>query len=480
MREAFVVATTVLAVAACGKFHDRAAGTTDAGNPPAEDSGAPDDGVPTRDASADARASEDSGRGTDAGGQGGRGGAGGADASGGNAGDSGGDSMQPCVKTADNAVGGLELVTLSTACTAGDGDASHSSLTPDGRYVVFESDAPDLVPGDLNGFNDVFLVELETGAIELISKRFGGNEPGMGHAWKPVASDDARYVAFIGYSFELTSPPPEDGFWVYVRDRITGTTRQLGADYACAYSVDMSGDGAFIVAEGNTRCDGGHEDGDFDSALEYRMPSGEMRHLEIEGSADNYRPQLSRDGRFLVWGSRPPMTRGGLASQLHVFDRDTQAVETLPMLGFHYGSIAISDDGNVVAYAHNQQVYRYDRGAEELTLVSQDSSGAPGDDFSDEVSMSGDGRRIVFRSRATNLISDDTNGTADILLFDTAVDGLERLSVAPDGVQADGDCKKPHISGDGSKVSFTCKARNLLPAATNGNYQIYVRTLAVE
>lgn len=386
--------------------------------------------------------------------------------------------MQPCAKTDDNAAGELELITLSTGCTAADGDAWSSSMTPNGRYVVFESDAADLISGDLNGFNDIFLYDFETRTIELISKRFGGDEPGMGHAWQPVVSDDARYVVFTGYSFELTWPPPQDGFWVYVRDRVAGTTQQLDANYACAYWVDMSGNGAFIVAEGNTRCDGGREDDDFDSAVEYRMPGGDMRQLEVEGSADNYRPALSRDGRFIVWASRPPMTRGGLSSQLQVFDRTTEAVETLPMLGFHYSSIAISDDGNFIAYAHNQQVYRYDCGAMELTLVSKDSSGVPGDDFSEEVSMSGDGRLIVFRSTATNLIPGDTNEAADIFLYDVSTDGLERLSVTPSGVQADGDSRKPTISGDGSKVSFASKARNLLPAATQGNYQLYMRTLS--
>jgi TolB protein len=469
----FVVAASLLGAAACNEHHERMAQLQDTGAS-AEDSGVSgNDDDAALDAGADAGGSADSGSGTDAGGTGGVGGVGGG-------GGSGGGSLQPCAKTDDNASGDLELITLSTACVAADGDASSSSLTPDGRYVMFESDAADFVSGDLNGFSDVFLFELETRTIELISKRFDGDEPSMGHAWRPVVSDDARYVVFTGYSYELTSPAPDDGFWVYLRDRVAGTTRQLGANYACAYWVDMSGDGAFIVAEGDTRCDGGHEDGDFDSAVEYLMPSGVMRQLEIEGSADNYRPVLSRDGRFIVWGSRPPMTRGGLASQLHVFDRDSQQVETLPMLGFHYSSIAISDDGNFVAYAHNQQVHRYDRGAMALTLVSKDGSGAPGDGFSEEVSMSGDGRLIVFRSRATNLISDDTNEVADIFLYDASTDGLELLSVAPSGAAADGDSRTPNISGDGSKVSFASKARNLLPAAINGNYQLYVRTLALD
>jgi Tol biopolymer transport system component len=382
--------------------------------------------------------------------------------------------------TDEFAAGGLELVTLSAACGAADGDATFSRLTHDGRYLVFDSDAADLVPNDTNGSRDVFLLDLESRSLELISKRVGSNEPARGFSYLPDVSDDGRYVVFTADSFELSSPAPtEGGIWAYVRDRTTETTELLPADYACAYNVDISGAGAWLVVEGYTRCDGGFDDGDFNSVFEHDLISDDMRRLGAD-SGDNYQPVISRDGRFIAWASRPAMSRGTPASQLQIFDREMGTVETLPFLAFHYESLAISDAGDVIAFAENQQVYRYDRGTEEMTLVSKDEMGAAGDAWSEQVAMSGDGRRIVFRSRATNLVPDDGNGVADILLYDASSDTLDRLSVAPDGAEADGDSKYPDISGDGLKVSFASKARNLLPAATNGNYQLYVQTLAVD
>ena len=62
----------------------------------------------------------------------------------------------------------------------------------------------------------------------------------------------------------------------------------------------------------------------------------------------------------------------------------------------------------------------------------------------------------------------------DVFMYDAELDSLERVSVAPDGTEADGESQRPDISSDGKRVSFISKARNLLPAATSGDWQVYV------
>lgn len=403
---------------------------------------------------------------------------GGSVARGGAAAGAGGEAPRICARNSENTDGPLELVTLSTDCAAADGDAAFSRLTPDGRYVVFDSDAHDLVPNDLNGISDGFLFDLEARTLELISKKYGGEGPANGLTFLLVPSDDARYIAFTSYTYELTATPPPGGIWVYLRDRQSGTTRRFTADYACTYWLDMSGDAAFLVAEGFTNCQGGLEAKDHDSAIEYDRVGGTQRHLGITNDGgDNYRPALTRDGRYTLWAIRPPATRGQMTSRLRLYDRVAQTTETLPMYGFHFGSTDISDSGNVIAFAQNQQVYLYDREQDQLTVASKNAAAVVGDGYSSQVSLSGDGRRLVFRSAAKNLVEGDTNGVPDIFLYDADTAAIERLSLAPDGTQADGDSQYPFISGDGSKVSFTSKARNLLPLATSGNFQLYLRTL---
>ena len=387
--------------------------------------------------------------------------------------------MQPCEKNPGNTQDRLELITLSTACMPANGDSSFPHMTPDGRYVVFQSEADDLVPNDLNGRSDDFLVDLDSGKLELLSKKVGTEVPSGGDSFEPIPSDDARYIAFTAYAYDLTSlAPTTGGLFVYLRDRQAGTTRRLPADYACGYRLDMSGDAKYIVVEGLTNCQGALTNTDYYSVLEYDVRAGTDRHLGVTGDrGDNYRPAISRDGRFVVWAIQPPMTRSTMTAQIQVFDRNSELVETLPIYAFGYESIDIADDGNVVALSQNGQVYRYMRNSRALQLVSKSASGAAGDRASTQVSLSGDGRYLVFTSAATNLVEGDTNEADDIMLFDASSDRLERISVAPDGVQADGDSRRPFISGNGAKVSFTSKARNLPPLAKTGDYQLYIRTL---
>lgn len=405
-------------------------------------------------------------------GRAGAGGEAGADDSGGAGGEA---PLPPCDAGTD---GELEIVTLSTACTAADGDSTFSRLSRDGRYVLFDSDAPDLVPNDSNGKSDVFLFDLDTRKLELISSAYGSQAPGGGYAWTGTVSDDARHVVFTGLSYDLVSNVPPEGIWVYVRDREARTTVRLAADYACAYWVDASGDASLVVSEGFTNCSGGLEEEDYDSAFEHDLSSGVTRPLGMTGDrTDNYQPAITRDGRFVVWATRPPGTRGEYTSRLQLYDRATAAVETIPLTAYHFESVDISDDGQVLAFGSNGQIYRYDRGSDLLTLVSADAEGTQGDLFSEQVSMSGDGRFFVFRSRATNLVPDDGNAVADIFLFDFTDATLERVSVAADGTEADEDSIYPSIAAGGTRLSFSSKARNLVPQSSSGNFQTYVRRI---
>jgi hypothetical protein len=417
-------------------------------------------------------------------GAGGKAGSGGKLALGGQAGEpgmagAGGESVpESCEATDQNTSGLLQLVTLATSCAAADGDSAFSTFTRDGRYVAFDSDAGDIVPNDLNGKSDAFLFDLETRKLELLSKGYESEDPVEAYAWVGALSDDARYVAFTGGSYSLVRETVPEGWQVYLRDRQTGTTRYFPADYACAYWLDMSGDAAFIVSEGFTNCRGSLDDGDHSSALEHDTRVNTLRHLGTTNDlSDNYRPAISRDGRFVLWGTRPPGTRGEYVSQLRLFDRDNDTTQTLPLYAFHYGSTDISLDGDIVAFASNGQVYRYTRSTDELIQVSQTADEEPGDDSSEEVAMTDDGRYLVFKSRATNLVPDDTNGFADIFLFDATDRSLERVSVANDGTQADEESKYPAIAGNGTRLSFSSKARNLVPAAKAGNFQTYVREI---
>jgi Tol biopolymer transport system component len=383
----------------------------------------------------------------------------------------------PCAVTPENAAGNLALVSLSLTCGAADGDAFFSHLTADARYVTFDSDAGDLTENDLNGKSDAFLFDLQTRTLELVSQHWQEDRPIDGHTWWPIASTDGRYVAFMSHTYELTEQLVPAGIWVYVRDRQTRVNRYYDASYACTYWLDMTPDATTLVADGFSNCQGGLEDGDHDTAVAYQRSTGQTTYLGPDDGSDNYRPSISADGRFMVWGTRPPGTRGQYTARLQHYDREANTLVTLPMAGYSISSTDLSDSGQIVALSLTGEVYRYDVETMELTLLSRNLAGDPGGGLSDSVSISADGRFVVFSSTATALVEDDTNAASDVFLYDAELDSLQRISLTPDGRQADDASRNPSISADGTRVSFVSKARNLLPAATSGNWQVYVLTL---
>lgn len=119
--------------------------------------------------------------------------------------------------------------------------------------------------------------------------------------------------------------------------------------------------------------------------------------------------------------------------------------------------------------------------AQVTTRVSLDSAGAEGNGASLAQGMSADGRFVVFTSTASNLVSGDTNGVADVFVHDRSTGITERVSVASNGTEGNapsGERKSEHygssISSDGQVVAFTSEASNLVAGDTNGVADIFV------
>ncbi|MCC6952931.1 MAG: PD40 domain-containing protein, partial [Deltaproteobacteria bacterium] len=106
--------------------------------------------------------------------------------------------------------------------------------------------------------------------------------------------------------------------------------------------------------------------------------------------------------------------------------------------------------------------------------ASLTSGGAEGNGSSDSVAMSADGRYIAFTSSATNFVSGDTNGVADVFLRDTVTGLTQLVSRSSSGVQANAQNYGIAISADGRYVSFTSSATNLVTGDTNGADDLFV------
>jgi Tol biopolymer transport system component len=119
-------------------------------------------------------------------------------------------------------------------------------------------------------------------------------------------------------------------------------------------------------------------------------------------------------------------------------------------------------------------VFVRDRGTGRTTRVSVGAGGAQGNDHSDGGRISADGRRVAFRSRATNLVPGDTNGVRDLFVRDRGTGQTRRVNVGPAGAQAEAEAQGGSISADGGLASFDSGAANLWPGDTNGLGDVFV------
>jgi Tol biopolymer transport system component len=101
--------------------------------------------------------------------------------------------------------------------------------------------------------------------------------------------------------------------------------------------------------------------------------------------------------------------------------------------------------------------------------------GSPG--FSEQPSISADGRYVAFMSLAANLVPGDTNETEDVIVHDRDTGTNERVSVASDGTEADFGSQQPSISADAHYVAFESDASNLVPVPGDDNFDtdVFVR-----
>ncbi len=153
----------------------------------------------------------------------------------------------------DTATGTTILASADSSCTPGGGDSGYvSSISADGRYVTFESRASSLVPDDTNDAWDIFVRDTATGATTLVSADSSGTPCG-GDSGAPSISADGRYVTF-GSSASNLVPDDTNGVWdIFVKDTETGTTTRVSTDSSGAQggndssAPSISANGRFVA-----------------------------------------------------------------------------------------------------------------------------------------------------------------------------------------------------------------------------------------
>ncbi|MBX3056334.1 MAG: PD40 domain-containing protein [Anaerolineae bacterium] len=214
-----------------------------------------------------------------------------------------------------------------------------------------------------------------------------------------------------------------------------------------------------------------------------------------QGNAASSRPAVSADGRYIAFSSDAANLVSGDTNgvrDIFVYDRVANTTQRVSIRtggeqanGTSF-SPAISDDGRVVAFyslASNlvsgdtngrADVFAHDRQTGQTSLMSVVLNGTANGDSRDP-DISGDGRYVVFASSASNLVGGDTNQADDIFRWDRVALIMERISVDSNGAQANNFSRNPAINGNGQRIVFTSDAGNLVAGDGNFTADIFLR-----
>lgn len=309
------------------------------------------------------------------------------------------------------AAGTTERASIRSDGQEANGGSFAPTVSADGRFVAFVSNASNLVEGDTNGVCDVFVRDRVTGLTERVSVSSGGvqgnhdsgrwviqtvTEPNIVFV-PPSLSADGRYVAFQSGATNLVSPATSaNGQNIFVRDRLAGTTELVNVPWSA-------------------------------------------RHL----AGDCFFPSISSDGSCVAYAS------------------DT--------------TYQVPGDTNDAS-----DIFVRDRAAGTVERVSVGPDGQQANGGSTLPTFSANGQYIAFSSGANNLVPGDTNAMSDIFLRDRLAGTTARVSLGDNGGQPNAPCIHHSLSADGRYIAFQTYATNLIPGVPQGGWNVFIRDRLLE
>ncbi|MEV5983258.1 hypothetical protein [Streptomyces sp. NPDC052114] len=394
---------------------------------------------------------------------------------------------------------GTERVTLSSTGEQADGDAYGPQLSADGRFAVFTAYASNLVPGDTNQSSDVFVRDLRKGTVERVSVRSdGGQADGTSSA--QAISADGRYVLFRSNARNLVhwdNPPTTDsGDDIYLHDRRTGTTKRMSValDGGTAYAANatMSADARYIAF--NAKADRMETDPAdlFGAVYVLDRRTGAVERITNRDRPDNpaLLQGLSADGRQVAYTQLVPRSSYG---RTWVHDRSTGTEEQVNVRpdgspAVRYAMPAsLSADGRTIAFDYwgDEELVPGETPDSSSTVYVRDLSkdvtrrvkaSAAGEDRLREPRISPDGRYVTYH--ANPRLPNGELGPANAYLRDLRTGSTRLLGTSASGDPVtDGDVTVSAVGPDARFVGLSSDSAQLVPGDTNGRSDGFVRRL---
>lgn len=348
----------------------------------------------------------------------------------------------------DTWTGAIERLSVDLAGSQANGRSTFAQISESGDLVVFQSAANNLVPGDTNGKTDIFVKHRITGVVERVSVASDGSQAN-GESRFAQITPDGRYVVFQSEASNLVPGDTNNSWDVFIRDRLLGRTERVsvssqglqGNNYSVRPSV--SSDGCKVVYHSwASNLVGGDTNGKADVFLHDRCSGRTTTRVSVpstgtQANGDSQFPKISGDGGVVAFHST--------ASNL------------------------VPGDTNGV---RDTFVKVLSSGATERVSVS--SSAMEADGQTGFASVSADGRYVFFHGVATNLDPYDTNGVQDVFVRDRISFTTKLVSWGAGGTLGNDASGSPYCSPSGAYVVYQSRASNLVPNDTNGQQDVFI------
>ncbi|PAZ12371.1 hypothetical protein CLM62_30355 [Streptomyces sp. SA15] len=389
-----------------------------------------------------------------------------------------------------------ERVTLSATGEQGNDDAYGPEFSADGRFAVFTANASNLVPGDTNGHSDVIVRDLRKGTVERVSVGSGGAQADMPSSAQAISAD-GRYVLFRSNARNLVhwdNPPTNEAADdIYLHDRRTGTTQRISVGFdggsAFAAGAHMSANARYVAFNAKAdRMESGARDL-FGAVYVFDRRTGTTQRISNHNRPDNpaLLQGLSADGRHVAYTQLVPRSGNGVT---WVHDRRTGTEEQVNVkpdgtpAQYYALPASLAADGRSIAFHYpNGELVPGEAPGEGTHLYVRDlrtdvtrriDPGPAGEDGARQPLLSPDGRYLAYQ--ADPRLADGRLGPANVYLRDLRT-GSTRLvseSVAG-GPVTDASVSAVSVSAGAGRIGLGSDSAQLVPGDTNGHYDGFVR-----